>query len=166
MCSQRGGALREAKFFSLDHTSEVFRESLEINDDVWDCTLIKNMKEHKDTIVNPIYDWLDKDIWEYIEQERIVVNPLYQKGYKRVGCIGCPMATYNEKQKEFNDYPVYKENYKRAFKRMLDKRKKAGKDDSKGGWKDAEGVFDWWIEKKRYEVEGQMSIDEYLTEEE
>lgn len=144
----------------------MFRESLEINDDVWDCTLIKNMKEHKDTIVNPIYDWLDKDIWDYIEQEGIVVNPLYKKGYKRVGCIGCPMASYKEKQKEFNDYPAYKENYKRAFKRMLDKRRKAGKDDSKRGWQDEEGVFDWWIEKKRYEVEGQISIDEYLKEEE
>jgi phosphoadenosine phosphosulfate reductase len=67
----RGGTYEQATFFSLDHTSEVFRESLEIKDDVWDCTLIKNMKAHNDTVVNPIYDWLDSDIWEYIRQEDI-----------------------------------------------------------------------------------------------
>lgn len=162
--STRGGSLREAKFFSLSHTSEVFRESLEANDDVWDCTLIKSMKKHNDTIVNPIYDWTDSDVWEYIRQNGIKVNPLYAKGYKRVGCIGCPLASYSKKLKEFRDYPAYEQNYKKAFDRMLKERKRRGKDDRCGKWTDAQGVFDWWIDKRSHEVKGQMNIFDYLKE--
>lgn len=42
--------------------------------------------------VNPIVDWSDDDVWEYIHAEHLPVNPLYCEGQKRVGCIGCPMA--------------------------------------------------------------------------
>ena len=45
-----------------------------------------------ETVVNPIIDWTDRDIWEYINQEHLNVNELYKCGYDRVGCIGCPMA--------------------------------------------------------------------------
>ena len=58
------------------------------------------MKGHDDVIVNPIYYWSDADIWEYIEANSMVVNPLYKKGYNRVGCIGCPLATYKHDLKE------------------------------------------------------------------
>ena len=57
-------------FFSLDHTEEVHKEALEHekepNGSVWDCTLIKIMRENKDTVVNPIYEWSDADVWEYL----------------------------------------------------------------------------------------------------
>lgn len=157
----RGGSLRQATFFSLDHTSEVFRESLEIKDDVWDCTLIKNMKAHNDTVVNPIYEWSDRDIWEYIRHEGIKVNPLYEQGYRRIGCIGCPMATYTEKQKDFARYPAYRRNYIKAFERLIKTRKDQGMDVA---WSSGEEVMDWWIEKNRHEIKGQMSIEDYLQD--
>lgn len=43
-------------------------------------------------VVNPIIDWRDSDIWEYIRSEKLQVCELYNMGYNRVGCIGCPMA--------------------------------------------------------------------------
>lgn len=43
-------------------------------------------------VCNPIIDWTDRDVWDYIETEHIEVNPLYGCGFHRVGCIGCPMA--------------------------------------------------------------------------
>lgn len=42
--------------------------------------------------VNPIVDWTDDDVWDYIHSERLPVNSLYCEGWKRVGCIGCPLA--------------------------------------------------------------------------
>ena len=145
-------------FFSLDHTEEVHRESQEINDPVWDCTLIKTMKEHGDTIVNPIYEWLDTDIWDYIKLEQIDTNPLYQRGYKRVGCIGCPMATYKQVIKEFSDYPQYKQAYIKAFQRMIDLYDDDRK--AKQSWQTGEDVFNWWIEKYKHDVKGQMTLFE------
>lgn len=43
--------------------------------------------------VNPIVDWEDTEVWDYIHSERLPINPLYCEGGKRVGCIGCPLAT-------------------------------------------------------------------------
>lgn len=154
----RGKTKAQGLFFSLEHAAEVFEESKD-RDPIWDCTLIKNMRENKDIIVNPIYEWTDTDVWEYIHENGIKTNPLYERGYKRVGCIGCPMATYREMMKEFSDYPKIKDAYIRAFGRMLEKRRADGKDDGES-WKDAQAVFDWWTERWKYECKGQMSLFE------
>ena len=94
----------------------------------------------------------------------MVVNPLYKKGYNRVGCIGCPLATYKHVLKEFSDYPKYREAYIKAFDRMLIERKKAGKDGSLCNgfhrWETGEDVFEWWIETYKRQVKGQMSLFE------
>jgi phosphoadenosine phosphosulfate reductase len=119
------------------------------------------MREHNDSVVSPIYDWLDSDIWEYIRRENIEVNPLYERGYKRVGCIGCPLASYSDKMKEFADYPKYKEAYIRAFGRMLDKRNREGKKVIEM-WTDAQAVFDWWLREYKDKCRGQMTLDDYV----
>ena len=157
----RGGTYDKALFFSLDHTEEVHREAKD-RDPVWDCTLIKNMRENKDIVVNPIYEWTDTDVWEYIRRENIDINPLYERGYKRVGCIGCPLASYSEKMKEFSDYPKYKEAYIRAFQRMVDKRERMGKNEGMISWTDGQAVFEWWLQEYKDKCRGQMTLDDYV----
>lgn len=122
--------------------------------------MIKKMKEHEDTIVNPIYEWTDADVWEYIKQEHIKVNELYSKGYKRVGCIGCPLAGYRQIKKEFSDYPKYKQMYIQAFEKMIAERKATGKVTE---WETGEDVFDWWIGENERNVKGQLSLFEDET---
>lgn len=90
-------------------------------------------------VVNPIIDWKDNDIWEYINSEHIETNALYQCGYSRVGCIGCPMANRIGRLKEFADFPHFKDMYIHAFDRMLDERRRRGLDITK--WKSAKSVF-------------------------
>lgn len=60
-------------------------------------------------VCNPIIEWTDADVWDYIEAEKIPVNPLYGCGFSRVGCIGCPMAGTAGRQREFARYPKYQE---------------------------------------------------------
>ncbi|RLI81071.1 hypothetical protein DRP04_06945 [Archaeoglobales archaeon] len=50
-------------------------------------------KEFKDGFirVNPIYDWNDKEVWEYIKQHELPYNPLYDLKYRRIGCWCCPL---------------------------------------------------------------------------
>ena len=152
----RGMAKKPSSYYSLEHAEEVHQESQEIQDDNWDCILIKSMKEHKDTMVNPIYEWLDEDIWNYIKSENINVNPLYSKGYQRVGCIGCPLAGAKMREKEFADYPKYKQMYINAFDKMLKIKKSKGNE--KKNWENGEEVFAWWIEKYKKIPKGQMSL--------
>lgn len=131
------------------------QEAKEIQDEAWDCTLIKNMKDKKETLVNPIYEWTDVDIWEYIKQENIKVNPLYDMGYARVGCIGCPLATHKVREKEFRDFPKYKQMYINAFQKMVQNRKDRGLECQ---WETGEEVFDWWMETYKYGVKGQYNL--------
>lgn len=105
--------------------------------------------------VNPIIDWSDSDVWNFIRGERLIYNPLYDMGYLRVGCIGCPMATPKWRAKEFMDFPVYKGNYLIAFEKVLENNRVKG---IKTKWKTPEDVFRWWIEDKT--MDGQMKLDE------
>ncbi len=41
--------------------------------------------------VNPLYDWNYQEVWEYIHFYNLPYNPLYDLGYKRVGCWCCPL---------------------------------------------------------------------------
>lgn len=38
---------------------------------------------------NPLLDWTDKQLKEYIDQYNIPVNPLHKKGYASIGCAPC-----------------------------------------------------------------------------
>ena len=107
-------------------------------------------------VVNPIIDWTDAEIWEFIQSEKIPVCDLYNCGYDRVGCVGCPMAG-KKRYREFADFPKYKKLYLHAFKRMLDERARRGKEST---WSNADEVFLWWMEDDN--IPGQMSIDDYL----
>jgi phosphoadenosine phosphosulfate reductase len=91
----------------------------------------------KTTLVNPIIDWLDEDVWEFIKAENIPYCSLYDEGYKRLGCIGCPMAGVKEREREFERYPKYKANYIRAFDKMIL--------NGSPTWQSGEEVFDWWM---------------------
>lgn len=114
-------------------------------------------------ICNPIVDWSDRDVWEYIRAEKIPLNPLYDQGYFRVGCIGCPMAG-KQRYREFAMLPTYERAYKRAFEEMLLIREKDGKEDRTGKWKDAESVFRWWMEEDFIPGQYKLAWDEESNE--
>lgn len=95
-------------------------------------------------IVNPIVEWQDKDVWDFLNYYGCESNPLYKCGFKRIGCIGCPLGGYAHMRTEFKRYPKYKELYIHAFDRMLAKRKEDWKNDGIS-WRDGESVFRWWI---------------------
>lgn len=44
-------------------------------------------------ILNPIVDWTDEEVWEVIEYYNVKYPVLYDEGFKRIGCIGCPLST-------------------------------------------------------------------------
>lgn len=64
--------------------------------------------------VNAIVDWSDDDVWDYIKAEHLPMNPLYCDGWKRVGCIGCPMAGKGGRQKQFARWSAYEKNVRQS----------------------------------------------------
>ena len=117
------------------------RMLLNDNDDA--RRLFENCKIQARRVCNPIIDWTDNDVWEYIESEKIQTNPLYYEGFSRVGCIGCPMAGCAGRKFEYARYPTYQKAYIKSFDRMIAERKNRGRDCV---WQTGIDVFHWWME--------------------
>ena len=110
-------------------------------------------------VCNPIVDWADEDVWDYIQSEHITTNPLYQEGFKRVGCIGCPMAGTKGRQFEFARYPKFKDMYIRAFDKMIEERIR--RDRIQGAWRigtTGRDIYHWWMEDGVYP--GQITFED------
>lgn len=119
------------------------------------------------TLVNPIIDWTDDEVWEFIHKYNVPYCKLYDEGYKRLGCIGCPMANADGQRRDFERYPKYKDQYIRSFQKMVDRRISKGIV-GKLDWKTGQDVFDWWIGcGERFKPQkGDMALFDIMEEEE
>lgn len=95
-------------------------------------------------VVNPIVDWTDDDVWDYLHEQGVPTNPLYLEGWDRVGCIGCPLASTKKRMRDFARYPRYKAMYISAFDRMLKRLIEQGK--TKRAHETAIDAFHRWME--------------------
>lgn len=116
------------------------------NDNEEDRRLMEHCIPKRQYVVNPIIDWLDEDVWQFIEEQGLPYCKLYDEGFSRLGCIGCPMGGQSHNEFEFERYPKFKDAYIRAFDRMLEARRESGMQSS---WKTGQEVFDWWITGKK-----------------
>ena len=121
--------------------------------------LFENCRLKSKRTVNPIIDWKTKDVFDFLEDAKAPMNPLYAEGWCRVGCVGCPMAGKKGRVEEFKRWPKYKQLYINAFEKMLKVREERGK--MLGEWRmgtTGRDVFNWWME---YDVlPGQMDLFE------
>jgi phosphoadenosine phosphosulfate reductase len=92
-------------------------------------------------MLNPIIDWSDSEVWEFIRNENIPYCGLYDEGFKRLGCIGCPMTSLDKRKRDFERWPGYERLWLLGFERMLRGRETT--------WKTAEDVMDWWLGENR-----------------
>lgn len=114
---------------------------------------------HK-TCLNPMIDWTDAEVWEFIRSENIPYCSLYDEGWHRLGCIGCPMARKHGREREFARWPKVKTAYIKAFDRMLIERDRRGKENT--NWINGQDVFNWWMEYD--ELPGQYNLFEDYDE--
>ncbi len=42
--------------------------------------------------INPLINWTEKDVWNYINTHKVPVNPLHKKGFASIGCQPCTRA--------------------------------------------------------------------------
>lgn len=68
-------------------------------------------------LISPIIYWTEQDVWEFLND--VVQVPhcsLYDEGWHRIGCIGCPMSSAKQKRIENERYPHVKRNWIKAIK--------------------------------------------------
>ena len=109
------------------------------------------------SFVHPIIDWDNGDIWNYIKHNELPYCCLYDQGFKRIGCILCPMSGKKMRKLEAVRYPNYVKAYKLAFRKLL---LKYTENESKWAlkWKNEDELFDWWIADNKKQNEAQINI--------
>lgn len=102
---------------------------------------------------NPLIYWTAADVWEFTRKEGLAYCCLYDEGFKRIGCVGCPMRGAEGIAKDFERWPAIARGWARAFERLWERKRGTamvrGKYKGKP-WPGIEGVdtwqrlFEWW----------------------
>ncbi|MDR3348818.1 MAG: phosphoadenosine phosphosulfate reductase family protein [Acidaminococcales bacterium] len=111
------------------------------------------MKDSTKSFVHPIIDWSDREVWEYIRKHALPYCKLYDEGFKRIGCIMCPMAGPKGAKRDAERWPQYAEMYRQACIAAWERRVALGKENAKKGKKSnffsGEEMYEWWTSKAR-----------------
>ncbi len=97
------------------------------------------------SFLHPIIDWDEKAIWGYIKANKIPYCSLYDEGFKRLGCVLCPMKTPAQTKRELLRFQKVAENWHRATIRLYNAHKDR---ESYKRWKTAEEMWLWWLSRK------------------
>jgi len=68
--------------------------------DAWITGLRRDETDHRKTIrivedyghvvkINPLANWTEDDVWKYLKENDVPYNPLYDQGYRSLGCKPC-----------------------------------------------------------------------------
>lgn len=98
-------------------------------------------------IINPIIDWTEQDVWDFLHYMDLPCCELYDRGYNRVGCLFCPMASRRSLHMMEHDYPKYRQAFIRLIHRIREKRLEKGGYDVYQSLTDEE-VFSAWLNKQ------------------
>jgi len=104
--------------------------------------------------LNPIIDWADADVWDYIHGNGLKYCGLYDEGFERLGCIGCPMAG-DGRRKEFERWPNFENKYRKVFAAAAANLAALGPEfggrgrNAKLRWTDGESMFNWWMNETK-----------------
>ncbi len=89
--------------------------------------------------LNLIVDWTTTDVWQYIRSRNIKYCSLYDEGFKRIGCVLCPMTRDIERQMQ--RWPKICRAWERAIKATFNP--------AKQGFATAEEYWQWWLDRDR-----------------
>lgn len=110
--------------------------------------------------VNPIIDWTDKNIWDFIHSEKIEYCSLYDNGWKRIGCMFCPSDSGKHKYLLTKLYPKITYNFIKAFQKFYEIKTTTKCNEFVSQFKNGEELFYWWISNKPVNKTGQFSFME------
>ena len=135
-------------------------------------------KKEKVKIYLPILEWTDQDVEEFIKERNIKCHPIYYRGggqfdvTKRLGCMGCPLASRKKRIQFFKENPKWLKAWIRAGqKRYTSEAYQNGK--AKHKFKDAFEAMGYMLfcdnmdefKEKTYTLFGEFDWKEFLQKE-
>ena len=98
---------------------------------------------NKQIIYSPIFNWLEWEVWEYIDSYGLPYCSLYDEGFHRLGCVVCPFLCRSNQtalNKHKERWPKQYAAFEKAMYKLYDKK-------------------EWWRQmKKRYS----MTYEEFI----
>lgn len=108
-----------------------------------------NANKNGGTIVCPIVYWTDADVWTFIKQRNIAYCELYDQGFHRLGCIGCPFGGANGRKRDFAKWPRYERLWRLGFERYWNRWRGVPKRDGSPRYIEqfntVEEFWNWWV---------------------
>lgn len=110
-------------------------------------------KSPRSRVVLPILRWDSEYLWDFIREEKLPYCELYDRGFARIGCIGCPLADRSSRRFEFDLYPKYEAGWRRALDRIWAKKQGTKQRDGREWFGSAlfdhpDDMWDWWVKGK------------------
>ncbi|MFH0851575.1 MAG: phosphoadenosine phosphosulfate reductase family protein [Candidatus Peregrinibacteria bacterium] len=101
-------------------------------------------------VISPILHWSDEQTWAFIRERGLPYCSLYDEGFKRLGCVGCPMAGKAGRMRQFERWPHYYRAWRELFRFTWNKRHGGIQKDGRVWFGDRyfttwEEMFDWWL---------------------
>jgi len=94
--------------------------------------------------LNPILDWEDSDVWDYIREYRVRYCQLYDEGWKRLGCVMCPRTGTEQCAREAARWPKLAAAWKRAIKATFNATKAKA---TNNAFSTPEEYWQWWLNR-------------------
>jgi phosphoadenosine phosphosulfate reductase len=130
------------EFIEVTRNNKPVEEVMRMNDNTEKRNALESCVKQNKRMINPILDWSDAEVWQFIKANNLKYPILYDEGWARIGCIGCPLS--HNAEWELEKYPKYKAQYIRTFEKMLITRKEKGLSTNMK-WRTGQEVYDWWI---------------------
>lgn len=147
------------------------RDRILLNDNGDDRRASEYCMQKQMYICNPIIDWSEDDVWNFIRSENLPYCKLYDEGWERVGCIGCPLTWDKYRKRQFERWPGYKAQYIRTFDKVV---KDIHRDIEEGKpwnyewevFRDGQDMFDWWMHDPIFWQRRGGKAEDFFKEEE
>lgn len=111
--------------------------------------LIELCQNNYGATLNPIIDWKEHEVWDFININKLEYCCLYNQGYERLGCIMCCKKSIDKRLQDVRNYPRYYNLFLKIFEKLIKLRKKRHLSCT---WQTPEELMNWWIyrENKPY----------------
>lgn len=101
----------------------------------------------------PILEWTEYDVWKFIEQRQLPINPVYDT-FGRVGCMLCPFSNKKSIIYWLEKYPKLRVALLRTIQNLINNGSYSKYNPS------ADQVLEWWLSKKGYrQFFSQLKLD-------
>ena len=77
--------------------------------------------------IYPIRLWTHDNVWQFIRGWKIPYCSLYDEGFERLGCVGCPLGTPKHRMAEFARWPKFEQQWRAACDFVVAERTRLGK---------------------------------------